>query len=71
MIYRKIVNLPRPTFRQFVAYLLKTGVEDYNDHWMPYWLHCHFCGQKYKVVGKFETIKEDTEYIEGSFPFFM
>ena len=66
-IYRKIVNLPRPSFRQFVSYLLRTKVENYNDHWLPYWLHCHFCHQGYQVVGRFETIVEDTKYIEGRF----
>ena len=37
-IYRKIVNLPRPSFSQFVEYLLRTKVENYNDHWLQYWL---------------------------------
>ena len=64
-IYRKVVNLARPTFPQFVSYLLLTEIEDYNDHWIPYWLQCHACGQKFDVVGKFETIKEDTEHIQS------
>jgi lysyl-tRNA synthetase class I len=64
-IYRKIVNLPRPSFSQFVDYLLRTKVENYNDHWLPYWLHCHFCQHQYRVVGRFENILEDTKYIEG------
>ena len=65
MIYKKVVNLPRPTFPQFVAYLLRIPVEQYNDHWRPYWLHCHVCEQEFDVVGKFETIQEDTKYVQG------
>merc|ERR1719483_1614620 len=30
---------PRPTFLQFVDYLIETPVSEYNDHWIPYWLH--------------------------------
>ena len=70
-IYRKIVNLPRPSFSQFVSYLLRTKVENYNDHWLPYWIHCHFCQQGYRVVGRFENILEDTKYIEGRSDLFV
>ena len=65
MIYSKIASLPRPTFPQFVDYLLRTRIEEYNDHWLPYWIHCNFCHQKFNMVGKVETIEEDTEYITG------
>ena len=41
-------GLRRPSFPQFVSYLLNTSVMDYNDHWLPYWLHCQFCD--YKLV---------------------
>ena len=65
MIYKKVVNLPRPSFPEFVAYLLRIPVEQFNDHWRPYWLHCHVCEQEFDVVGKFETIQEDTIHIQG------
>ena len=39
-------DLQRPSFPQFVSYLLDTLVLDYNDHWLPYWLHCQFCHNK-------------------------
>ena len=39
-------GLQRPSFPQFVSYLLDTPVLDYNDHWLPYWLHCQFCQNK-------------------------
>ena len=45
-VYAKVKDIQRPTFSQFVAYLLRTPVLDYNDHWLPYWLHCQFCRNK-------------------------
>lgn len=42
-MYRKVVRLDRPTFGQFISYLLRTPVWEYNDHWAPFWLHCHLC----------------------------
>lgn len=78
-MYRKLRPLDRPTFVDFVSYLLRTPVWEYNDHWAPYWLHCHLCGAhrsvclllgqphtslcSFDVIGKFETIRSDTEYI--------
>ena len=64
MIYKKVVNLPRTTFPQFIDYLLRIPVEQYNDHWRTYWLHCYVCEQEFDVVGKFETIQEDTKHIQ-------
>jgi len=54
----------RPTFLQFIDYLLRTKIEEYNDHWRPYWLHCNVCRLDYDVFVKFETISEDTSVIE-------
>ena len=56
-------KLQRPSFPQFVSYLLSTSVLDYDYHWLPYWLHCQFCHNKFSVIGTFETMKEDVEYI--------
>ena len=53
----------RPTFQQFVQYLIRTPSEKYNDHWLPYWMHCQLCTQKYDVIGHMDTITEDVEYI--------
>lgn len=55
----------RPTFVEFVDYLLVTPVSEYNDHWVPYWLHCHMCDIEYDVVGKIDTMEEDMEIITG------
>ena len=53
----------RPTFSQFVDYLLREEVSEYNDHWVPYWLHCHVCEMEYDVIGKMETLEEDMNFI--------
>ena len=44
--------MERPTFEQFVDYLLRTDVTDYNDHWIPIWLHCRICQMEFDVIGK-------------------
>ena len=40
-------------------------MEAYNDHWRPYWLHCNLCRRQYDIIGKFDTIAEDAEVIQG------
>ena len=42
-MYEKVRSLERPTFPQFVSYLLRIPVMEFNDHWSPYWLHCQVC----------------------------
>eukprot|EP00092_Neocalanus_flemingeri_P001473 GFUD01001571.1.p1 GENE.GFUD01001571.1~~GFUD01001571.1.p1 ORF type:complete len:397 (+),score=102.82 GFUD01001571.1:352-1542(+) len=53
----------RPTFSEFVDYLLRVPVVQFNDHWVPYWLHCHVCEMEYDIIGKMETIAEDMDFI--------
>jgi len=53
----------RPTFSEFVNYLLRVPVDKFNDHWVPYWLHCHVCEMEYDIIGKMETITEDMDFI--------
>ena len=49
-----------PTFSEFVDYLLETEVEDYNEHWLPYYLLCTPCHLNYTVIAKTEDIQEDS-----------
>ena len=44
----------RPTFNQFVDYLLRTDVADFNDHWIPIWLHCRVCQMEFNVIGELD-----------------
>ena len=38
-------------------------MQQFNDHWVPYWLHCHVCEMEYDIIGKMETIADDMEFI--------
>ena len=60
----KIINdNSRPTFQEFVDYLIRTPIEEYNDHWLPNWIHCQLCSQEYDLIGYMETLDEDVAYI--------
>ena len=47
------IKSSRPTFPEFVQYLIDTPIEQYNDHWLPYWMHCQVCTQNYDIIGNF------------------
>lgn len=53
----------RPSFQEFVHYLINTPVEEYNDHWLPNWIHCQTCTQDYDLIGYMETLMTDVSYI--------
>jgi len=59
----QVTKHKRPTFSEFVEYLLRIPVDKFNDHWVPYWLHCHVCDVEYDIIGKMETITEDMDFI--------
>ncbi|XP_043215528.1 carbohydrate sulfotransferase 11-like isoform X3 [Amphibalanus amphitrite] len=53
-----------PTFAEFVQYLIDTDLANYaDDHWIPYYLFCTPCNVRYHAVAKFETLRQDQEYI--------
>ena len=54
-----------PTFSEFVSSLLETAVEDYNEHWLPYYLLCTPCHLNYSLIAKTEHIKEDSRLGSG------
>jgi len=58
-----VVRSRRPSFSEFVDYLLREEVHNYNDHWRPYWLHCHLCEMEFDVIGKMETWNQDVQFI--------
>jgi hypothetical protein len=57
----------RPTFAEFAAYLLRVPPEQYDNHWLPYWLHCHLCRLEYDVIAKMETFAADMDFITGEY----
>ena len=52
-----------PYHDYFIRLMRDSPVDQYNDHWVPYWLHCHLCEVEYDVIAKMETITEDTDFI--------
>ena len=50
--------MKRPTFEQFVDYLLRTDVSEYNDHWIPIWLHCRICLMEFDVIGEHKLMQK-------------
>ena len=54
------IKSSRPTFPEFVQYLIDTPIEQYNDHWLPYWMHCQVCTQNYDIIGNFKNLAKDT-----------
>lgn len=46
------------TFEAFVHYLMKTPVEEYDDHWIPQFDHCRPDVIKYDQIVKVENLAE-------------
>lgn len=50
-------------FPEFVSYLIDTKRSQLNEHWAPVSDMCHPCAVRYQIIGKYETLAEDSEYI--------
>ncbi|XP_049718503.1 carbohydrate sulfotransferase 13 [Elephas maximus indicus] len=56
------------SFAEFLAYLLDPRTqreEPFNEHWERAHALCHPCRLRYDVVGKFETLAEDSAFVLG------
>ncbi|XP_021177910.2 carbohydrate sulfotransferase 12 isoform X2 [Fundulus heteroclitus] len=56
----------KPTFRQFVTYLLDPETEResiFNEHWRQVYRLCHPCQVKYDFIGRLETLESDSEQL--------
>ncbi len=49
-----VASSPRPTFRQFVRFVLsyRDNIIMLNEHWRPQWLHCQVCHVNFDVPGE-------------------
>ena len=52
-----------PTFSEFVRFLLRTQVTDYNGHFKPVSLLCLPCHFEYDIIIKMETFSQDTKWL--------
>ncbi|XP_076048963.1 carbohydrate sulfotransferase 12-like [Oratosquilla oratoria] len=69
------------TFSEFIRFISEPGdgsVEERNEHWLPMHELCNPCTIEYDFIGKFENMKEDSDYVLrwlgvkdliGDFPF--
>ncbi|XP_033479284.2 carbohydrate sulfotransferase 12-like [Epinephelus lanceolatus] len=56
----------KPTFQQFITYLLDPETEResiFNEHWRQVYRLCHPCQVKYDFVGRLETLETDAEHL--------
>ena len=67
------------TFLEFLKYIIfftrKSSANDLDIHWRPISLLCKPCAIKYDVIGRFETLSEDSEaildFVHPNIPEFM
>ncbi|XP_068606836.1 carbohydrate sulfotransferase 12-like [Brachionichthys hirsutus] len=56
----------KPTFQQFIRYLLDPVTEResiFNEHWRQVYRLCHPCQVKYDFIGRLETLETDAEQL--------
>ncbi|XP_041840065.1 carbohydrate sulfotransferase 12-like isoform X1 [Melanotaenia boesemani] len=56
----------KPTFQQFITYLLDPETEKesiFNEHWRQVYRLCHPCQVKYNFIGRLETLETDAEQL--------
>ncbi|XP_051242638.1 carbohydrate sulfotransferase 12 [Dicentrarchus labrax] len=56
----------KPTFQQFITYLLDPETEKesiFNEHWRQVYRLCHPCQVKYDFIGQLETLETDAEHL--------
>ena len=48
-----LLNKEIPTFPEFIKYLIRTRVDNYNPHWMPVSYLCKPCHVNYNIIAKY------------------
>uniref|UniRef100_A0A8C5QE01 Carbohydrate sulfotransferase n=1 Tax=Leptobrachium leishanense TaxID=445787 RepID=A0A8C5QE01_9ANUR len=62
--YRKNKNsTDNVRFDEFVRYVIQNNPKTSDVHWRPVYHLCDPCNIDYDIVGKFETLKQDSDYV--------
>nr|XP_025043319.1 carbohydrate sulfotransferase 8-like [Pelodiscus sinensis] len=51
------------TFQEFINFILTQKQEYLDVHWKPMFLLCDPCNIHYNIMGKFETLEEDSKHV--------
>ncbi|XP_074853758.1 carbohydrate sulfotransferase 8-like [Carettochelys insculpta] len=63
-MFRKNKNsTEKVTFPEFVNFILTQKPEHLDIHWKPMFLLCDPCNIQYDIMGKFETLAQDSEHV--------
>ncbi|CAH2328434.1 carbohydrate sulfotransferase 9-like isoform X1 [Pelobates cultripes] len=55
--------LENVSFDEFVHYILENKPKTNDVHWRPFYHLCDPCNINYDILGKFETLKPDSDYV--------
>ena len=53
------------TFKEFIGFVVTNskGGHTMNEHWMPFYMYCNYCGIKYDIIGRVEDFEQDFRLI--------
>ena len=51
------------TFKYFIEYLVNLPLKYFDIHWMPMYLLCKPCQMKYDIIGRMNSLEEDSQRI--------
>ena len=61
--FLKMKKTDKLTFKYFVEYLVDLPIHLYNFHWVPMYLQCRPCQMNYDILGRMESLAEDSKKI--------
>ncbi|KAM9290548.1 carbohydrate sulfotransferase 14-like, partial [Gastrophryne carolinensis] len=51
------------TFQQFIRFIVEEDPQERDVHWRPMYQLCDPCNVHYDVIGSFDTLKRDADYV--------
>ncbi|KAM9297003.1 carbohydrate sulfotransferase 9-like [Gastrophryne carolinensis] len=51
------------TFQQFIRFIVEEDPQERDIHWKPMYQLCDPCNVHYDVIGSFDTLKRDADYV--------